>query len=289
MRLSMFIAVGALGFAAGAVQAGFVMLVDDPNTAIIELRIEDGGVGDDLADIPGVIGFEGDIGGVHVNATGQSKDVVGSTSSPQLNLDYEGHLSAGNLEGSVDIFLTDTAFQAAHPSGSVSFDGLTGGTLQLGFFGSSSNEEFEPEFVIVRTDGVVTGEFDQSLDVTTESMGSLMIRARIGFDSVTQTGLFAAEVALVAEYVPGDVNGDGEVNGLDVDPFVDILLNGPYQATADMNEDQVVNGLDVDPFVTAVVGSGVVQAVPEPTTLVLTAIGLSGLAMVQRRRARRRP
>jgi hypothetical protein len=282
MRLSMFIAVGA-------VQAGFVMLVDDPNTAIIELRIEDGGVGDDLADIPGVIGFEGDIGGVHVNATGQSKDVVGSTSSPQLNLDYEGHLSAGNLEGSVDIFLTDTAFQAAHPSGNVSFDGLTGGTLQLGFFGSSSNEEFEPEFVIARTDGVVTGEFDQSLDVTTESMGSLMIRARIGFDSVTQTGLFAAEVALVAEYVPGDVNGDGEVNGLDVDPFVDVLLNGPFQATADMNEDQVVNGLDVDPFVTAVVGSGVVQAVPEPTTLVLTAIGLSGLAMVQRRRARRRP
>ena len=52
----------------------------------------------------------------------------------------------------------------------------------------------------------------------------------------------------------GDVNSDGLVNGLDVDPFVDVLLSGPYQAEADMNEDQVVNGLDVDPFVAAVVG-----------------------------------
>ena len=77
----------------------------------------------------------------------------------------------------------------------------------------------------------------------------------------------------------GDVNLDGEVNGLDVDPFVDVLLNGPYQAEADMNEDGVVNGLDVDPFVAAIVGGGV-QAVPEPSTLAL--VGLAGLALVLR-------
>ena len=49
------------------------------------------------------------------------------------------------------------------------------------------------------------------------------------------------------EVLRGDVNGDGEVNGLDVDPFVDVLLNGPPSATADMNADGSVNGLDVDP------------------------------------------
>jgi len=64
------------------------------------------------------------------------------------------------------------------------------------------------------------------------------------------------------------------VNGLDVDPFVDVLLNGPFQDEADMNEDGVVNGLDVDPFVAAVVGGGV-AAVPEPSTLLLV-IGLVG-------------
>jgi hypothetical protein len=71
----------------------------------------------------------------------------------------------------------------------------------------------------------------------------------------------------------GDVNFDGLVNGLDVDPFVDVLLNGLFQAEADMNEDGEVNGLDVDPFVADVVGG--VQQVPEPTTLLLTIVALS--------------
>lgn len=73
--------------------------------------------------------------------------------------------------------------------------------------------------------------------------------------------------------LPGDVNLDGEINGLDVDPFVDVLLNGPFQAEADMNEDGEVNGLDVDMFVEAVVGGGV-QAVPEPSSLALAVVAL---------------
>ena len=63
------------------------------------------------------------------------------------------------------------------------------------------------------------------------------------------------------------------MNGLDVDPFVDVLLNGLYQSEADMNEDQVVNGLDVDPFVAAVVGGGMPQ-IPEPSTLLLAILAL---------------
>ncbi|OHB80392.1 MAG: hypothetical protein A2W31_18925 [Planctomycetes bacterium RBG_16_64_10] len=58
----------------------------------------------------------------------------------------------------------------------------------------------------------------------------------------------------------GDVNGDGAVNGLDVDPFVDVLLGGaPDRATefrSDMNGDGTVNGIDVAPFEDAVVTGG---------------------------------
>ena len=47
----------------------------------------------------------------------------------------------------------------------------------------------------------------------------------------------------------GDVNLDGNVNLLDVEPFVDRLLTGTFQAEADTNQDGAVNLLDVDPFI----------------------------------------
>ena len=54
---------------------------------------------------------------------------------------------------------------------------------------------------------------------------------------------------------------------------MDVLLASRFDVAADMNEDGVVNGLDVDPFVAAVVGGGT-QAVPEPSTLLLCLVAL---------------
>jgi hypothetical protein len=73
------------------------------------------------------------------------------------------------------------------------------------------------------------------------------------------------------------VNHDTEVNGLDVDPFADVLLASRFDVAADMNLDGQVNGLDVDPFVAAVVAGGARQ-IPEPSALLLglVALGLVG-------------
>ncbi len=106
------------------------------------------------------------------------------------------------------------------------------------------------------------------------------------FFNITAAGGSAGNIPLIGQIQPldegpllGDVNGDGDVNGLDVDPFVDVLLNGSFQEEADMNEDGEVNGLDVDLFVAAVVGGGQ-MAVPEPQTLLLAlAAGLTLLGV----------
>ena len=75
----------------------------------------------------------------------------------------------------------------------------------------------------------------------------------------------------------GDVNLDGAVNGLDVNPFIERVLNGPYQVEADVNEDGFVDGLDVNPFVDAIVGlepAAEARVVPEPATAALAGVGM---------------
>ncbi len=103
-------------------------------------------------------------------------------------------------------------------------------------------------------------------------------------DEDLASGTFYWATAASLRIINGDVNFDGEVNGLDVDPFVEAVLGGGYAAPADMNGDGAVDGLDVDPFVAAVVGGGAaaspldVADVPEPSTLLLALLALVGSA-----------
>ena len=52
----------------------------------------------------------------------------------------------------------------------------------------------------------------------------------------------------------GDVNGDGDVNLLDVAPFVDAISSGTFIPEADVNQDGSVDLLDVEPFVNLLSG-----------------------------------
>ena len=47
----------------------------------------------------------------------------------------------------------------------------------------------------------------------------------------------------------GDVNLDGNVNFLDISPFIALLANGGFQTEADINGDGMVSFLDIAPFI----------------------------------------
>ena len=55
-------------------------------------------------------------------------------------------------------------------------------------------------------------------------------------------------------FLLGDLNGDGVVDLLDVQPFVDLITSGVYQIVADINSDGSVDLLDIQPFVELLVG-----------------------------------
>jgi hypothetical protein len=48
------------------------------------------------------------------------------------------------------------------------------------------------------------------------------------------------------EPIPGDVNGDGEVNIADVNAIIDMILTGNTQPNGDVNGDGEVNIADVN-------------------------------------------
>ena len=56
-------------------------------------------------------------------------------------------------------------------------------------------------------------------------------------------------VTTLEEVVVGDINCDGVIDLLDVDPFVELLTSGQFDEKADINGDGVVDLLDVNPFV----------------------------------------
>ena len=52
-----------------------------------------------------------------------------------------------------------------------------------------------------------------------------------------------------SSFIVGDMNEDGEVNLLDVAPFIDLLSTGTFHFCGDINADGQFNLLDVAPFI----------------------------------------
>ena len=97
--------------------------------------------------------------------------------------------------------------------------------------------------------GAVEGTID--IDVTLSEEQEVELFNGQYYVNIHTDGFFTGELRanLVVSVLLGDVNGSGEVDLLDVQPFVELLTNGGFSLEADVNCDGDVNLLDVSPFV----------------------------------------
>ena len=116
-------------------------------------------------------------------------------------------------------------------------------------------DDFTPNvgdsFNIVNVDGLMSGTFSglpEGARLTCINGVNLII-SYLGGDGNDIVVLAADNVLL------GDVNQDGNVNLLDVGPFVEALSMGDYLCEADTNQDGAVNLLDVDQFIDILAGN----------------------------------
>ena len=53
----------------------------------------------------------------------------------------------------------------------------------------------------------------------------------------------------------GDANGDGNVNGTDIQAIINLIVDGEYDEKADVNEDGQVNGTDIQEVINIIVNA----------------------------------
>ncbi len=123
--------------------------------------------------------------------------------------------------------------------------------------------KFDPGLTTLLAGPITMAQPASSVDATVDHLNNLLVL--IAGTGDTTPGAFSSdpEGAYRAYYdlqdppafILGDVNRDGVVNLLDVQPFVALLTSGQFQLEADINGDGLVNLLDVNGFIDLLTGN----------------------------------
>ncbi len=103
------------------------------------------------------------------------------------------------------------------------------------------------------------GNFSGTIDdigrgVSASTLGTVLVTGFTSGDDIMGEVSSDAFIVELSAPILGDVNCDGVVDLLDVQPFVDLLTSGGFSDKADINGDGVVDLLDVGPFVDLISG-----------------------------------
>ena len=184
------------------------------------------------------------------------------------DVNFEGRMQPGNGVSTIDfendVFLKSSSIAEFDIGGlspaqydNLTIDGdltLEGGQLLVTLTdGFDAQIQDGQQFMLFQVNGNQSGTFDGLPE-------GAAVTSVDGIDlNISYVGGDGNDVVLSAEaqgggVLVGDVNLDGDVNLLDVAPFVDLISTGTFQLEADINEDGQVNLLDVSPFVMLLAG-----------------------------------
>ena len=77
-----------------------------------------------------------------------------------------------------------------------------------------------------------------------------------GVDKLKDVGfcnIYIEGIMTEPEAVKGDVNGDGVVNGTDIQAIINFIVAGEYNEKADVNADEAVNGTDIQEVINIII------------------------------------
>lgn len=153
-------------------------------------------------------------------------------------------------------------------------DNLLAGSILDGEFGTST---------VAYATGAMHDDLDEPLTIRLINLNVVdpnypLSDLEVDFDDVRLIAIPA---------IPGDVNVDGTVDGLDANIIsANFLAPGGY-AQGDANLDGTVNGLDANVVSANFLQSNPAAAIPEPAGSMLAVLTLQSWALVRRRRTRR--
>ena len=86
--------------------------------------------------------------------------------------------------------------------------------------------------------------------------GDTKLVGAVAYDSNKTDGTMANPVTgYFTMYLRGDVNGDGEVDVLDITALIDVIMNDGVNPRADVNEDGEINVMDITALIDIIMNS----------------------------------
>ena len=184
-------------------------------------------------------GWAANSGTGNLRVTNVSLDASFVSDPNSIAFDPTGIMQLGGSYAQADFATLEIDLGGTHPgefdqlqvAGDVSLSGTLDVSLIDGFDGASGQS-----FDIITADSV-TGTFDNV--IAPEGMNV----------QVNYSGSTVSLAVTDDSFLLGDINRDGEVNFLDIAPFISVLSTSNFQEEADINGDGMVSFLDIASFI----------------------------------------